>query len=144
MSRVLALDPGSRRIGIAISDTNRIIAQPLMTLEVAPDGAHLAQIVELAASREVAVVLVGQPLNMDGSLGAEARRAEKLAEQLASRLPEGIRVQLWDERLTTAQAERVLLQGGVRRGKRRQVRDKLAATILLQSYLGSQQSEEQS
>jgi putative holliday junction resolvase len=131
--RVLAVDPGSRRVGLALSDESRVLASPLRTLEAEP----LATLSErvAAVAREVGAVelVVGLPRNLDGGSGEAAAAARTLAEQLkrSTRLP----VSLLDERLTSVAAERHLVGQGVRREKRKALVDQLAATLILESFL---------
>ena len=135
--RWLGIDIGQRRYGVAISDENGGIAYPLTTLSTEKGGAPpIKALVELVGEREVAGIVVGLPERMDGSHGPEARNAEIIAEQL--RIDLGLRVELWDERLTTAEAERLLIMAGVRRTKRREATDRIAAAIILQSFLDRQ------
>tara|TARA_B110000014_G_scaffold222829_1_gene180212 strand:+ start:891 stop:1349 length:459 start_codon:yes stop_codon:yes gene_type:complete len=135
--RWLGIDIGQRRYGVAISDENGGIAYPLTTLSTEKGGAPpIKALVELVAERGVAGIVVGLPERMDGSHGPEARNAEIIAEQL--RIDLGVRVELWDERLTTAEAERLLIMAGVRRTKRRGATDRIAAAIILQSFLDRQ------
>ena len=131
--RVLAVDPGSKRVGLAISDPTATIAQPLMTISNEPAETLAARLAELAWKHEAVRIVVGLPRRMDGSIGPEAKAARELATQIraASKLP----VELLDERLTTAAAEKSLLAGGMRRDKRRANIDRVAATLLLQSFL---------
>ena len=131
--RVLAVDPGSKQVGLAISDPTGTIATALSTLPAAPADTLAARIASAAAEQSAESIIVGLPLRLDGSRGPEAAAAERLAAGLrkASHLP----VQVVDERLTTAAAERSLLEQGVRREKRRASIDRVAAVILLQGHL---------
>lgn len=134
MGRILAIDLGTRRIGVALGDPTGTIATPLATITaVGGAGRVIEQVLELSRRHDVTAVVVGWPRNMDGSRGPAARHAEAFAERLraALRMP----VELWDERLSTAAAERTLLEAGVRRDKRRRSRDRLAAALILQNYL---------
>jgi putative Holliday junction resolvase len=133
--RRLGIDHGERRVGLALSDEDGRIAQPLDTLERNDPKQLLRTIATLATSEAVAEIVVGLPLNLDGTEGTSARRARRFAERLAeeSALP----VVLWDERLTTAAAQRVLVEGGVRASDQKRMVDRVAAAILLQSYLDS-------
>jgi len=135
LGRVLALDLGARRVGLALSDELGITAQGLPTLERTNLREDLARVTSLAQERGVAMFLIGNPLNMSGSEGRQSAWVRQFAEKLESR--SGLPVKLWDERLTTVEAERVLDQGGVSRDKRRMAVDRLAAVILLESYLGT-------
>jgi putative holliday junction resolvase len=133
--RILALDHGSNRIGIAVSDELKVIAQPLEFVAAEPFADVLARLRELIRHKQVELILVGLPRNMDGSYGPAALRVQDFVAALKGALTVPIRT--WDERLTTAQANRVLIQGNVRREKRKEKVDKMAAAILLQSYLDS-------
>ncbi|HKW07441.1 MAG TPA: Holliday junction resolvase RuvX [Candidatus Dormibacteraeota bacterium] len=132
---MLAVDPGSRRVGLAVSDPTATIAQPLATLDAEPRETLAERLAEAARHNEVKRIVVGLPRQLDGSIGDAARSARDLAGELrkASRLP----VELVDERLTTALAERSMIAGGVRRSRRRATIDQVAATLLLQSHLDS-------
>ncbi len=129
--RVLGLDPGERRIGVALSDPAGIIAQPLTVL--ARREGTVADIAAIVADNEVTLVVVGLPTSLDGTEGPAAERARMLGSQVAKEI--GCEVAYFDERFTTVQAEQALLGGGVRRRERREVRDKVAAAIMLQGYL---------
>ncbi|MCX7722492.1 MAG: Holliday junction resolvase RuvX [Verrucomicrobiae bacterium] len=133
--RILALDHGTKRIGVAISDELKLIAQPLESVPAEPFSAMLARVKQLVEEKSVELVLVGMPRNMDGSYGAAARRVEAFVAALRKELTVPIRT--IDERLTTAQAERTLIESGVKRADRKLVADKMAAALLLQSYLDS-------
>ena len=133
--RILALDHGSKRIGVAISDELKVIAQPLEFIPAEPFADVLVRIKELVHDKQVEMILVGLPRNMDGSYGPAALKVQAFVAALKGAITVPIRT--WDERLTSAQANRVLIQGNVRRDKRKQNVDKMAAAILLQSFLDS-------
>ena len=133
--RILALDPGTKRIGIALSDELKMIAQPLEFIAAEPFPDVVARLRELVLAKQVELILVGLPRNMDGSYGPAALRVQDFVAALKGALTVPFRT--WDERLTSAQANRVLIQGNVRRDKRKEKVDKMAAAILLQSYLDS-------
>ena len=133
--RILALDHGTKRIGLAISDETKLIAQPLEFIPAEPFAAVVERLYELLRDNEVELILVGMPRNMDGSYGAAAFKVEEFVEELRSSVP--VPVKTWDERLTSVQANRLLIQAEVRRAKRKEKVDKMAAAILLQSYLDS-------
>ena len=133
--RVLALDHGTKRIGIAVSDELKMIAQPLEFISAEPLADVFARLNQLIQEKTVELILVGMPRNMDGSYGPAAVKVQEFVAALKAALQVPIRT--WDERLTSAQANRVLIQGNVRRDKRKQQVDKMAAAILLQSYLDS-------
>ena len=131
--RYLALDHGTKRIGVAVSDELRMIAQPLEYILTEPFDTFLARLKQILAEKEVERVFIGMPRNMDGTYGPAA---EKVREFIAALTPKiSVPIKTLDERLTSAQANRVLLQGNVRRADRKQKVDAMAAAILLQSYL---------
>jgi putative Holliday junction resolvase len=133
MGRVMAVDPGSRRVGVAVSDPTGTIAQPLAVLPAEPAETLVARLVQVAREQEATRLVVGLPRRMDGSHGPEARAARTLAGEL--RRASGLPVALVDERLTSVAAERALLAGGASRARRRQLSDPVAAALILQSYL---------
>jgi len=132
--RVLALDLGEARIGLALSDPLGITAQPLGFLKRVGPRKDLAAIEELVREHDVTAVVIGLPRLLSGSEGAKATEAREVAARLERRLA-GVPVELWDERLTTVEAERTLVAGKVRRGRRRERVDSLAAALILQGYL---------
>jgi putative Holliday junction resolvase len=138
---VLALDLGDVRIGLAISDPLGITGQPLPPLERIGPRRDMARLVELVQEHEVTTVVIGLPLLLSGLDGARATEAREYSERLGRRLP-AVRVELWDERLTSRQAEREMIAGGVSRKKRKKVIDGLAATLILQGYLEVQGQED--
>ncbi len=131
--RILAVDPGSKRVGLALSDPTGTIAQALTTVPAEPARSLVSRLAEIARSHEAERIVVGLPRRMDGTRGPEAAAAGVLADEL--RRASGRPVELVDERLTTVAAERSLIAGGVRRDKRRQSVDRVAATLLLQAHL---------
>jgi len=133
--RILALDHGTKRIGVAISDEMKLLAQPLEFVPAEPFERFLARLKDLITEKEVELILVGMPRNMNGSYGPAAVKADAFATALKAELK--VPIKMWDERLTSAQANRLLIQGGVRREERKEKVDKMAAAILLQSYLDS-------
>jgi putative holliday junction resolvase len=133
--RILALDPGSKRIGLAVSDELKMIAQPLEFVPAEPFLDFLARLKEIIREKEVELLLVGMPRNMDGSYGPAALKVQEFVAVLKEKV--AVPIQTWDERLTSAQAQRFLIEGGVRRAQRKEKVDKTAAAILLQSYLDS-------
>lgn len=130
--RLLGLDAGRRRIGVAVSDPLGLLATPQGVIAAGADEG-LDEVCAWARRLEVVGVVVGLPLTLRGEEGEEACRVRAWAERLQERLP--IPVVLWDERLSTVAAERALEEGGARRAKRRQRRDAVAAALILQSYL---------
>ncbi len=133
--RILALDHGTKRIGVAVSDELKMIAQPLEYILAEPFADFLTRFKELLREKEVEMVLVGMPRNMDGSYGPAALKVQDFVAALKGAVT--VPIQTWDERLTSAQANRFLIEGNVRRNKRKEKVDKTAAAILLQSYLDS-------
>jgi len=134
--RSMGLDVGDVRIGIALSDQTGLIAQGHATLERSSWDRDLAYLAEVVETHEVERFVVGNPLNLDGSAGRQAERARDFASRLKEAT--GLPVVLWDERFTSLSAEKTLIAAGVRRKKRRKAIDRMAAAILLQSYLDSQ------
>ena len=135
--RILALDVGTKRIGLAVSDPLGITAQGLEVLIRKDRAADLNRLLEVAHQWGVQLVVVGLPRHMDGRLGSSAPQILELVEILQKTL--GVEVVTWEERLTTAEAERVLIQADVSRRRRRQVVDQLAAVLILQNYLDHRQ-----
>lgn len=133
--RILAIDHGTKRIGIAVSDELKMIAQPLEFVPAEPFSEFLERLKAIIREKEVEMILVGMPRNMDGSYGPAALKAQEFSAVLKSKV--AIPIEMWDERLTSAQAQRFLIEGGVRRAERKRKVDKTAAAILLQSYLDS-------
>ena len=133
--RILALDVGARRIGLALSDELMLTAQGLETLQRTTLREDIACVASLAAQHGVTLVLIGNPMNMSGNEGRQSAWVRDFAERLHAR--SGLAVRLWDERLTTKEAERVLRSSGISRVKRGQAVDRLSAVILLASYLES-------
>ncbi len=133
--RILALDVGKRRIGIAISDPLGITAQGMETLERVNTRQDYAALARLAREHGVTLILVGNPIGMSGREGRQAEFVRAFADGLAGR--SGLPVKLWDERLTTVQAGRVLRESGIGIEKRARAVDRLSAVLLLQNYLDS-------
>lgn len=133
--RILALDHGTKRIGVALSDELKIIAQPLEFIPAEPFAGVLARLKQLIKEKEVEMVLIGVPRNMDGSYGPAALKVQEFVAVLKDAIT--VPIKSWDERLTSAQANRFLIAANVRRDKRKEKVDQTAAAILLQSYLDS-------
>ena len=133
--RILALDHGTKRVGVAVSDEMKLIALPLEFIFTEPFDAFISRLQQVLAEKPCELILVGLPRNMDGSYGPAAEKVREFIEHLKEAV--SVPVRTWDERLTSAQANRVLLQGNVRRQERKQKVDAMAAAILLQSYLDS-------
>ena len=130
--RTLALDVGERRIGVAVSDPLDLTAQGVETIFTQGAKNDVQRVMELCRQYETDHVLVGLPRSMDGSEGFQAERVRRFADLLVA---EGVFVRFWDERLTTVSATRTLLEADVRRSRRKQVVDKLAACYILQSFM---------
>lgn len=135
MKRVLSVDYGRRRIGLAVSDPLWITAQGLETAAVRSRAEALDAVVKVAADWEVGEVVVGLPLNMDGSAGPMAQEAEAFAGEVARRM--GLPVVRWDERLTSAAAHRTMREMEIRTKGRKGTVDRMAAALILQGYLDS-------
>jgi putative Holliday junction resolvase len=133
--RILALDHGSKRIGVAASDEMKVIATPLEFIPAHPFAAFLVRLKELIQDKEVELVLIGLPRNMDGSYGPAAMKVQEFVAVLKEAI--AVPIKTWDERLTSAQANRLLIAADMRRSKRKEKVDQTAAAILLQSYLDS-------
>jgi putative Holliday junction resolvase len=133
--RIMGLDLGQKRIGVAISDELGITAQALTTLDRGSFEHDCAALKELAQSYEVERFVVGLPLNMSGELGRSGEECMAYGNRLEGHL--GIPVVFWDERLSTVAAEKSLLEGNMRRNRRRRVIDRIAACLILDGYLRS-------
>ena len=131
--RILAIDPGTVRLGLALSDPSGKIAQPLSVLARRSEAEDLKALAELVDRYEVGLIVVGLPRLMDGRIDAAAKEAQAFGAHVAQAT--GRPVAYWDERLTSVAAERFLIEQGKRRSKRRQEIDRVAATLLLQGYL---------
>jgi len=136
--RILALDPGERRIGLALSDPTGIIASPYAVIDRRTDDVA-QRLQRICRDEDVSRIVVGLPVTLDGREGQAAAAARELA-RLAAEATD-LDVILHDERFSTVTAEQALLEGGMRRAERRQVRDKVAAAVLLQSYLDGERRE---
>ena len=134
--RIMGVDYGMRRVGIAVSDSMGVVATPTCTLEVTSMDDAVVQTAELAKEKDIKRFVVGKPLHMNGDMSELAEAAEKFSGKL--RTLTGMTVDSWDERLSSKEAERVLIQADTSRKRRKEVIDKMAAQILLQSYLDAQ------
>lgn len=131
--RVMALDYGDVRIGIALSDVTRFLASGLENytrVDLESDCKHIA---DLVANNNVKIIVIGLPLNMDGSSGVRVDKTKEFADELSKYT--SAKIEFLDERLTSVSAEKILISADVSRKKRKQVLDKLSATIILQDYL---------
>ena len=141
--RLIGLDYGTKTVGVAVSDELGITAQPLETITRTSSKKlrkTLARIESLIKEYDVEKIVLGNPKNMNNTEGDRSVQTEAFKEQLERRT--GLPVVLWDERLTTAESERILISGGVRRENRKAVIDQLAASIILQSYMGANGNDE--
>ena len=134
--RIMALDLGTRTIGVAVSDVTGLIANGIETVRRTSPERDFSRLEQLVAQWEIGEIVLGYPKNMNGTIGERAKVSEQFAEELKTRFP-GISVVLWDERLSTVAAERVLIDADLQRKKRRKVIDMMAAVVILQNYLDS-------
>jgi putative Holliday junction resolvase len=132
--RVLGLDVGTRRLGVAVSDPTGTVASPLATVPRRAPAEDARALAALAAEQEATTVVVGLPVTLAGREGPAARSVRAYLAELAPLLPE-LALELADERLSTVAAERALVGGGVRRRARREVVDQVAASVFLQTWL---------
>ncbi len=132
LGRVMAFDPGSKRIGIAVSDPLRIVAAPLTVIDAGDPWEEIESLLDEYAPTEV---VVGLPVSLSGREGPSAERARAFGKELERRT--GRSIQWVDERFTTQKAEEALIEGGVRRQQRKEAVDKVAAAVILQHYLSS-------
>ncbi len=128
--RILGIDYGSVRVGVALSDELGMLASPLETVDYAQ---AIARIKEIISEKNVQKIVLGMPRNMNGSYGPQAEKVRLFAQLLAEKI--AIDIQFWDERLSTQEVERMLIQANVSRQQRKKVIDKLAAQRILQNYL---------
>lgn len=138
--KILGLDMGSKRIGVAVSDGLGIIAEGLLTLEKEKDADLIRQLRDIILTEEIKEIVVGLPLNMDGSCGPQAKSAISFADSLKEKFD--IPIKLWDERMSTMEVERIMIEADVSRAKRKKKIDKLAAQVILQSYLNAQRNKD--
>lgn len=134
--RILAIDLGDRRMGLAISDPLRLTAQGLPTVERRNRREDMNYLRSLARRKDVAMIIVGNPINMDGSSGPRSAAASEFASKLEKHLE--LEVRLWDERLTSVEANRVLREAGVAPEQRNKSVDQVAAVLLLENFLEAQ------
>lgn len=135
MVRALGLDIGKRRIGVAVSDPLGLVARPVETVHSVSLNVDMARITEIARELEAELIVVGDPLHMNGEAGTMSNRAHKFGEKL--REVSGLAIEYCDERLTSVEAERILQDAGVPPRKARQQIDAMAAAVILQSYLNT-------
>jgi putative holliday junction resolvase len=137
--RFMGIDPGMKRVGLALGDDESALATPHKTLLRQDDPSLLRALIEEARAAEVEALVLGLPVRMNGSEGPEAKRSRALGKALEQRGK--LQVILWDERLTSAAAERQLRASGLRGDKKKALIDQAAATVLLQSYLDARRAQ---
>ncbi len=135
MGKILALDIGEVRIGVAISDLTQSIAQPFDVINRKPLNTFFEKLQNLIVENDVEKIVIGLPIRTDGSKGLEAEKIINFCDQLKETI--SVPIEMYDERFSTKIAEDSLIKGGMRREKRKKIRDKIAATIILQNYLDS-------
>jgi putative holliday junction resolvase len=138
MGRIIGLDLGEQRIGVAISDETATISNAIDTIKVTGIRGSINRICEIAALNAAEEIVIGLPLNMNGTKGPQAEKAISFAEKLKKKI--SCKVSTFDERLTTSQGEAILVSADMSRKKRRQSIDRLAAQIMLQAYLDRRKS----
>jgi putative holliday junction resolvase len=138
LGRVMALDVGGRRIGVALSDSTRVLASPLTTLRAEPRPRVIGEIAALVARHEVAEMVVGLPLTLSGEIGPQARLVQAFAEELRAAL--AVPLHMFDERLTSVAADRMMQELGIKPERRRERIDEVAASIILQDFLDSRRN----
>jgi putative Holliday junction resolvase len=135
VSRILAIDFGERRIGLAVSDPLGITAQGLPTIDTRKSRDVFSEILSIIEDKQVTKIVVGMPVNMDGSMSVKGQEVNKFVRELTQRT--GMDVETWDERLTTVQSLRSMREMGVKQ-KKKGTADRISATLILQSYLDRQ------
>jgi putative pre-16S rRNA nuclease len=138
--RALGLDVGQKTIGVALTDEAEVAAHPLQTLQRAGNAADAATVAALVAEHAVTDVVVGMPFELSGQIGHRARRVQEFANALRAALGDQVKLHEQDERFTTREAERVMIEADVSRSKRREVIDSLAAVLILQGWLDARRS----
>jgi putative Holliday junction resolvase len=135
LKRILGIDFGERRIGLALSDPSGTIAQPLMTFDTREDGDVFKKIEDLIEEKSVEGIVLGMPKNMDGSIGEKGKVVLEFSDNLSTRLK--IPIILWDERLSSVESLRLLREAGAKLHKHKKAVDKISAALILQGYLDS-------
>jgi len=138
--RGLGLDVGQKTIGVALTDEAEVAAHPLQTLQRAGNAADAAAVAALVAEHAVTDVVVGMPFELSGQIGHRARRVQEFANALRGALGDDVKLHEQDERFTTREAERVMIEADVSRSKRREVIDQQAAVLILQGWLDARRS----
>ena len=134
--RIMALDLGTKTIGVALSDATGLIARGLETIRRGPIESDFSRLAKIVADNEVDKIVIGYPKNMNGTIGERAQFCEVFADEVKEKFP-ALEVVLWDERLSTVAAEKVLITADMRRDKRKKIIDMMAAVVILQNYLDS-------
>jgi putative Holliday junction resolvase len=137
--RALGLDVGEKRIGVALSDIMGMLASPLTIIDASDEQKALHNISELCSSNEVERIVVGLPKSMDGSIGSQAQKVQAFCDSLAAVV--SIPIETWDERLSSVEANRAMIAAGTKKDKKKQLRDAIAAAIILQGYLDGKSNE---
>lgn len=133
--RILGLDVGDRTIGIAVSDPLGLTAQGITTINRKKEDDDIAELKKICAEYSVETIVCGLPKNMNGTVGEQGQKVLEFCNILKDKVE--IPIKMWDERLTTAAAERAMLEANLSRAKRKKIVDKMAATYILQGYLDS-------
>lgn len=133
--RIMGLDIGDNTIGVAVSDLMGMTAQGVTTIKRSSKKNDIEALKQIVEERQVNLIVSGLPKNMNGTIGTQAEKVMKFCDLIKEEL--GLEIKFWDERLTTVSAEKMLIQGDVRRKNRKKVIDKLAAVLILQGYLDS-------
>lgn len=136
LGRALGVDVGTVRIGLALSDEERLVATPLVTVPGRDEQAAISQIIALIEEHGITQLVAGMPFDLDGSAGRAAKRTQRFLDRLEARAQ--LPIDTLDERLTSAQAERSLLEADLRRQRRKEVIDQVAAALILQTWLDQQ------
>lgn len=137
MSRILAIDVGQKRIGLAVSDEAGLGATPLYTVQRSSTATDVAKIAKTAAAYAADRIIVGLPLDPEGRAGSQAQKVERFAVLLEQKVP--VPVIRWDERLSTAEADQILIEADMSRRKRKSIIDAVAAARILESYMREQE-----
>lgn len=140
MMRTMGLDVGKKTIGVAVSDEDGIIAQPLTTIRRTGIRKDLDELVRLIKEHQAGEIVVGMPVNLDGTMSEQGKKTASFIKKLEQRTD--IPIKTWDERMSTAAVERLLIEGDVTREKRKKVVDKMAASYILQGYLDGKRDNE--
>ncbi len=142
MTRVLGLDVGSKTIGVAIMDDAGIAAHPLQVIARKGTDTDVSTIQTLVAEHDIGDIVIGMPFELSGKVGHRAKRVREFAKALQAKLGDAVKLHEQDERFTTAEAERVLLDADLSRQKRKQVIDQQAAALILQAWLDAKRTRE--